>query len=238
MKRHTLLILVTILIAALVSCSYENTATVTIDTGIRQQAQLNWFDRVLAFLSLSQPLQADPVPGQLGIYYILINVSANDIATITREIPIETGTITLEVPAGNQRTFEVVAYNNGENLNRLYGGISKVDLSPGQNVNLNIQMGELFYIIDGNPYYYQNQSREWVIEIPAYKQYNPVAFKIYKMVNDQWVLEATITNFTSAFAFGVYTYTIKNLILNTAQYSYSLTGVNIYGEGDMYGISL
>ncbi|MDH7555081.1 MAG: hypothetical protein QHH74_15675, partial [Spirochaetota bacterium] len=183
------------------------------------------------------PLQADPVPGTVYVYSIIVNVTANDMETITRDVPLDTGRITLEVPAGSQRTFEVVGYDDGGN--RYYGGIATVDLSPGQQVNLNIEMGELFYIADGNPYYYQNQSQEWIIDFPAYKQYNPVAFNIYKMVNDQWVLETVITNFTSMVdQYNVYTYTIKNLILDTTNYSYSLSGVNIYGEGNIYDIYL
>lgn len=137
-------------IVAFVSCSYENTATVTIDTGIRQQAQLSLFDRVLAFFSLAQPLKADPVPS-LGytVSSIILTISASNMETIQEEIPLDTGKITLEVPAGSQRTFELLVYTpydlnyDDSTPDRYYGGIATVDLSPGQQVNLNIEIGEL-----------------------------------------------------------------------------------------------
>lgn len=135
-----------VLFIVLFACSYENTATVTIDTGIRQQAQLSWFDRVLAFFSIAQPLQADPVPAYVNFEEMMLNVTAPDIDTISlhfsyTEIVNNNGRITLEVPAGSQRTFEIVAGNGG--ASRIYGGITTVDLSPGQQVYLNIEMGLL-----------------------------------------------------------------------------------------------
>ncbi|MDH7555084.1 MAG: hypothetical protein QHH74_15690 [Spirochaetota bacterium] len=142
MKRFIACI-VCIGIVAFVSCSYENTATVTIDTGIRQQAQLGWFDRVLAMVGLVTPVQADPLPDPLysSITSIIVTVTASDMQTITAEIPLHTGKITLDIPAGSQRTFEVVGYDVGGFRN--YGGITTVDLSPGGHVALEIEIGEL-----------------------------------------------------------------------------------------------
>ncbi|NMB64636.1 MAG: hypothetical protein GYA16_07175 [Spirochaetes bacterium] len=146
MKRFIACI-VCIGIVAFVSCSYENTATVTIDTGIRHQAQLGWFDRVLAFFSLAQPLQADP-PIDLFFDELEINVTALDMDVISLrfnydQIVNNNGRINLDVPAGNQRTFEVVALAGSTFPERYYGGIATVDLSPGEHVALEIEIGKL-----------------------------------------------------------------------------------------------
>lgn len=242
MKRHTILMLVTILITALVSCSYENTATVTIDTGIRQQAQLNLFDRVLAFLSLSQPLQADPVPGPLVgqvINKIYVYITSSDIDTITKEIPLETGRITLEVPAGNQRTFTVVAgYQSvGANIfEKNYGGIITVDLSPGQQVNLNIEMGKLPII--NYPFYDTAYKR---IIINSNNNYDISAFVIYKTVNGVITKLNTVTNFTTNCSGECQYSFLYDLGDIDTEYCYEnavyISGVNKYGEGDNYGLS-
>ena len=228
----------------MLSCSYENTATVTIDTGIRKQAQLSLFDKVLAFFSLAQPLKADPPPQNYNFDALELNVTASDMSTITRRYAIEElynnyGKITLEVPAGNQRLFTVIAGNSeGEEIyNRIYGGIATVDLSPGQNVDLDIKMGELFYISDGNPYYYFDQEiQEFVIQFPAYDEYYPVAFKIYKEINNQLILERIITQFNVNYDYS-YIYTIR-YELDMQNNSYYLSGINQYGEGQKYIIYL
>ncbi|MEW6525833.1 MAG: hypothetical protein AB1444_04100 [Spirochaetota bacterium] len=233
MKRHTVLIIAIMVIATIVSCSYENTATVTIDTGIRQQAHLNWFGRVLALLSFSQPLQADPVPGlPYSITQIKLFIKASDMETIEESIPLDTGKITLEVPAGSQRTFEVVGYD--ESGYRYYGGITTVDLSPGQEVNLNIEMGELFDFTryDGSASYYQSQNQ---IIITAYTQINPnvIAFKLYrKPVGSNFAEEyyTTLTNIQFTMDQYSITYTIPaTLDLN---YNYLILSVTRYGESD------
>lgn len=231
MKRHTLLIAVVMIATAFVSCSYENTATVTIDTGIRAQAHINWFDRVLAFLSLSQPLQADPPP-ELDLSEIFINVTASDMQTITQEIPLDTGRITLEVPAGSQRTFEVVAGSG--NVSRIYGGIRTVDLSPGQQVNLEIEMGELFNISshDGSATY---DAQHNYILVTVYTQDNPyiIAFKLYrKPINSNFsdVYYVTINNFSFIINHDSLEYTIP-ITLET-NYDYYISAINQYGEGE------
>jgi len=61
MKRHTMLIVITLILAGMLSCSSGDTATVTIDTGIRQQAQLSMLDKLIAWITFSQAVKADPV---------------------------------------------------------------------------------------------------------------------------------------------------------------------------------
>lgn len=75
-------LIVIVLAFAMVSCSYENTATVTIDTGIRKQAQLSLFDRVLAWLTFANPVTADPVPGDVIFEELTLTVSASDMSSI------------------------------------------------------------------------------------------------------------------------------------------------------------
>lgn len=242
MKRHTILIMVTILIAALASCSYENTATVTIDTGIRQQAQLSWFDRLIAYLSFSQPLQADPVPGNVYFDVLELSITASDMSTITSRYTIEElinsyGKITVEVPSGSQRVFTIVAGNSegAEIYNKIYGGITTVDLSPGQEVNLNIEMGEL-PVID-NPFYdtYNN------ININTNKDYNILSFNIYRTVNGVLKGPIVIKNFTENCS-GECNYNF-NYFLGSQYEDYCdsnsvyISGVNKYGEGERMVLS-
>ncbi|MGB4269348.1 MAG: hypothetical protein WBK20_09220 [Spirochaetota bacterium] len=229
MKRQTSLLIIAILFAALISCSYENTATVTIDTGIRQQAQLSIWDTILAWITFSKPAKADPVPGQLGIESVLVKVSASDMQTIEQDIPLNTGKITLEVPAGSQRTFEVVAKD--DDYRRIYGGITTVDLSPGQQVTLNIEMGELISLNSFNPVFENNQ----ITFSLSLTNYNIIAFKLYRLPSDgaggDIEYLATFTNFSveGPHQDNNYTFTIP---ITLEQGTYYISAVNRYGEGD------
>ena len=144
-------LIVIVIVLAMAGCSYENTATVTIDTGIRKQAQLSLLDKVIAWFSLSKAVQADQPPAEVSFEELTLTVSTSDMSAITQtygysDIINNHGKITLEIPAGSQRTFEIVASRRemtGSFFPRYYGGIKTVDLSPGQNVDLDIQMGEL-----------------------------------------------------------------------------------------------
>ncbi len=237
MKRHTSLLVLTLLFTALISCSYENTATVTIDTGIRQQAQRSWIDHLLAWISFSRPVKADTPPDELYVDKISVTISASDMETITQSIPRDTGRITLEVPAGSQRTFEVVGNNTYYSAERFYGGITTLDLTAGQQVTLDIAMGKLFFINDGSYYYSSTNSTITITPNSSYN-YNPTAFKIYKDVNDTSILEYVVTGFsTQVDQYGDYSYTIENITLENGQ-TYFLSGVNQYGEGDKYPISM
>ncbi|HOM11213.1 MAG TPA: hypothetical protein PLV81_13805, partial [Spirochaetota bacterium] len=200
---------------------------------IRQQAQLSLFDRVLAFFSLSQPLQADPVLGNLPypVNLITVNVSAHDMVTITREIPLETGQITLEVPAGSQRTFEVVAGElavGAPVFSRYYGGITTLDLSPGQQVNLNIEMGKLVIVNEWDRSFDQNNSL--FIYINCNSPSSIIGFNIYLKINEQLILQDTVTEFDNPSS-GYYQFYYPSFNEEYVN-NYYLSGINKYGEGN------
>ena len=136
--------------AGFTGCAGGDMATVTISVshpGFVKTHTPSFFDRMLAFLSFSTRVEAGPPPVDFSVDYLTITVSAPDFETITRDIPLDTGQLTLEVPAGNNRTFTLVAFNDhGDGyITRDYGGIVTTDLSPGANVTLPIQMGPLPY---------------------------------------------------------------------------------------------
>ena len=227
MKRHTILIVITLILAGMLSCSSGDTATVTIDTGIRKQAQLTVWDKVLAWITLSQPVKADPVPIELyQIDSIAVTISASDMGTIKEAIQLETGRITLEVPAGSQRTFEVVATT--PDYPRFYGGIATVDLSAGQQVALNIEMGELVNIYSW-VYNHNDQNIEIDIQSPT----NVNGFKIYRENNGQYVLIDTITTFSNPDPLNPNHYRFVDPGFGDGnQDAYYISGINEYGEGE------
>ncbi|HSV95631.1 MAG TPA: hypothetical protein VLM75_01725 [Spirochaetota bacterium] len=124
----------------LTGCAGGDMATVTIRVG-NQLAKADMpsvVDRIIAFLSLSSRVQADPVP--FDVYDVSLMVSGAGMASITRNIP-ESGELTLDVPSGAARTFTVVGYD--EVGYRYMGGITTRDLSPGESTTISIQMGYL-----------------------------------------------------------------------------------------------
>ena len=251
MKRNTIIFITLLTIITMLSCSYENTATVTIDTGIRKQAQLSLFDKVLAFFSLAQPLKADPPPQNYNFDALELNVTASDMSTITRRYAIEElynnyGKITLEVPAGNQRLFTVIAGNSeGEEIyNRIYGGIATVDLSPGQNVDLDIKMGEL----NNKFYYFYYYVETKTMDTQFYEIEDPtadiVAFKIYQSDDYSYsneTLFAVITQWEKNFDGEGWTITISKelpgLDADPNTKYYRISNVNQYGEGNRIEIT-
>ena len=236
MKRNTIIFITLIAVITMLSCSYENTATVTIDTGIRKQAQLSLIDKFIAWFSLSQPLQADQPPANVSFEELTLTVSASDMSTITQtygysDIINNNGKITLEIPAGSQRTFEVVAGNGGNS--RIYGGIATVDLSPEQNVNLDIQMGELTIV---TPYWISSNNN---IEIQCNRYYpQPIFFKVYQYIigaSPIYILIDTVA--ASSLSREVNTEQIKYYYSNSAINSdnfgqFDISAVNQYGEGE------
>jgi len=239
MKRHTMVIVITLIVAGMLSCSSGDTATVTIDTGIRKQAQLTVWDKVLAWITLSQPVKADPVPSELvgQINSIEVTISASDMGTITETIPTTTGRITLDVPAGSQRTFEVVALDS--DYRRFYGGIATVDLSAGQQVTLNIEMGKLTIVEPHWDYY--THSNVNIIYNTDYPE--PQYFKVYKNVGDPeqiFVLFDTIlsSSLPSEPGEGQTTYFYTNSTINEGNYvKFYISAVSKYGEGERNQIS-
>ncbi|MEJ5361556.1 MAG: hypothetical protein WHV26_05785 [Spirochaetota bacterium] len=234
MKRQTSLLIIAILFAALISCSYENTATVTIDTGIRQQAHLSIWDKILAWVTFSKPLQADQPPQYVYFVSLSINVSAPDMNTISQsfqysDILNNNGKIKIEVIAGSQRKFEIIAYDYyNDSLMRKYGGITTVDLSPGQQVTLNIEMGELINIYSDITY---DNSLITIYSVQLANN-NIIAFKLYRQpTGGDSVYFATLTNFSveGPDQYNNYTFTIP--IMLESGFSYYISAVNPYGEG-------
>ncbi len=134
--------------SGLAGCAGGEMATVTIDVGHPGFAKAHTpsvFDRMLAFLSFSTRVEAEPPPVDFSVDYLSITVSAPDFETITRDIPLDTGQLTLEVPAGNNRTFTLVAFNDhGDGyITRDYGGIVTTNLQGGATITLPITMGSL-----------------------------------------------------------------------------------------------
>lgn len=143
-SRHLFVLAIAVLFITLTGCAMEGgTARVTIDTGLGNPTaihQVSIFDRILAFLSYSTAAQADPAPGTVDS--ITISVTGDGVSGMTNiPIPRETGRITLEVPAGSNRTFTVIGWD--PTPARLYGGIKTVDLAGGMSTNLTIKMGLL-----------------------------------------------------------------------------------------------
>ena len=145
--RYILLVLLAYVLLAFTACSQSDTATVTIDTGLRQQVSagpIPLLDRVLAFLSFSARAQADPPIG-LSIERITVTISGPGMTTLNGiEIPLDTGKKTIEVPAGVDRTFTVIGWQysgQGDIYFRDFGGVETTDLSPGASVELTIHHG-------------------------------------------------------------------------------------------------
>ncbi|HSV95630.1 MAG TPA: hypothetical protein VLM75_01720 [Spirochaetota bacterium] len=124
-------------------CAGGDMATVTINIGnhVAKVDRPSIVDRILAFLTFSTRLQADPP----SVFFnrIDLTVSGAGMRTIDRTIPTDTGEITLDMPSGPARVFTIVGYDDADS--RLMGGIATKDLAAGENVTIPIQMGELPY---------------------------------------------------------------------------------------------
>lgn len=134
--------------AGFAGCTGGDMATVTINVGHPGFAKTHtpsFFDRMLSFLSFGARAEAGPAPLDFSIDLMTISVSAPDFETITRDIPLETGQLTLDVPAGNNRYFTLVAFNDhGDGyITRDYGGIVTTNLQGGSSVILTISMENL-----------------------------------------------------------------------------------------------
>ena len=226
MKRNTIILLIIFVIATMVSCNHEDMAKVTIYTGL-QQARISFIDKVIALISMSSPVKALPAP--TDVTSMTVTVTAPDMLPITMPIPLATGSLTFEVPAGNARTFTVVAYitaGAGAPIQkRQYGGITVANLSPGENKDLLIEMGELFIIPEGYVTY-----TDYQISFSTNKDYHPLAFNIYQEVGNQWIFYTrldiatfTITHNTPDY----YSYTSTHIDLPSG--TYGIAGVNKYG---------
>jgi len=228
MKRNTIILLIIFVIATMLSCNHEDMAKVTIYTGL-QQARISFIDKVIALISMSSPVKALPAP--TDVTSMTVTVTAPDMLPITMPIPLATGSLTFEVPAGNARTFTVVAYiTAGAGAKRQYGGITVANLSPGENKDLLIEMGELFTSPPNyNPSYYYGQ-----ITLFANKDYHPLAFNIYQYVDNQWIFYTRLDLFTMIFDTYTGYFQITITIDTLSPGTYGIAGVNKYGEGEMY----
>ena len=132
--------------AAVTGCAGGDMATVTVSIGnITAKAEKpSIVDRILAFLTFSTRLQADPP----SVFFnrIDLTVSGAGMETIERIIPTDTGEITLDVPSGPKRVFTIVGYDDGDS--RIMGGITSKDLAPGASETIFITMGNLIQMPD------------------------------------------------------------------------------------------
>lgn len=223
------------------ACGYQSdTASVTINLGHQQQAALektSIFDRFLAFITLSTRLEAEPPAFPQSIYAILLTVSGPGMTDVNRSFErseIDTGKVTIDVPAGDARTFTVVALVQWEDETptRDYGGISTVNLSPGGQ-SISIQMGDLPFPPTGiSPSRTSNQQAvpfnyvSWDGADPG----EVIGYHVYRSSSETgtFVRIATVPNPGLASAPFVEDYAIDEQII----YWYKVSGYNSFGEGD------
>lgn len=129
-------------------CAGGDTATVTINTGIHRQAsaaEATLFERLLAMLRPGTTVYAESaISYDDNIAILNVTISGPGMSVIKKDIPLETGILSVDVPSGPARVFMVVAYYDyGEGTERIYGGISTKDLAAGESVIIPIQMGNL-----------------------------------------------------------------------------------------------
>ncbi len=238
-----------LLIAALAlfaGCSMSgDTATVTINTGLHQQAaiqKISVFDRILAYLSFSTKAQADPPSSDILPYvdFLKLSITGPGMSAMQDiDIPNSTGKITLEVPAGSSRVFTIVAFDDDGlgNITRSYGGISTVDLTPGDSVNLNINMGQLpeppdyFNPTSGSPSGVLLRWRYSDIPEPA----DLIGFIVYRSHDNILpyipIAEGRKEDF---FVISEYQYLDLEGIHGSSVYDYyKIRATNPYGEGDL-----
>ncbi len=92
--------------------------------------------------------QTGPVPNAVAhfalekspsdVSYIAITVAGPEMRTINSTFPAGTTVITMEVPAGENRTFVIGAYETGDQL--IYSGSAAVDLAPGEIKSIEMHM--------------------------------------------------------------------------------------------------
>ncbi|MBN2041127.1 MAG: hypothetical protein JW864_13875 [Spirochaetes bacterium] len=117
MKKISAILIICVLSifpAACNSLNDSNTATVTIDTGIR----------------------TSKAAAPSDVTDIAVTVSGEGMATMTRSIPADTGMRTFEVPVGTARLFAVTA--SGQTFK--YLGSATYDIVENEEVNINITM--------------------------------------------------------------------------------------------------
>lgn len=243
-RRHPILaisIAAVLALGLIAGCGYQSdTASVTINLGHQQQAALektSIFDRFLAFITLSTRLEAEPPAFPQSIYAILLTVSGPGMTDVNRSFErseIDTGKVTIDVPAGDARTFTVVALVQWEDETptRDYGGISTVNLSPGGQ-SISIQMGDLPLPPTGlSPSRTSNQQAvpfnyvSWDGADPG----QVTGYHVYRAASETgtYVRIGTVTNPGPAASAYIEDYAINEQNI----YWYKVSGYNVYGEGD------
>ncbi|MDY6934605.1 MAG: hypothetical protein SVZ03_10350 [Spirochaetota bacterium] len=134
-----LVIILCVLIYLGSSCTTNNEecTIVTIDVGLKGHGSLisSILNRVLSSIPLfNTKAFADPPDDITGI---AITISGSGMNTIQTTIPVETGILTLEVPSGSARQFQVLAETSSE---AYYSGSAQQDLAGGMNVTVSIAM--------------------------------------------------------------------------------------------------
>ncbi len=131
-------------------CAGGDTATVTINTGIHRQAsaaEATLFERFLAFLHPGTTAYAESaISFDDAIEILNVTITGPGMSVIKKDIPLDTGILSVDVPSGPARIFTVVAYydyGEEEGTERKYGGIATKDLAAGESVIIPIQMGNL-----------------------------------------------------------------------------------------------
>ncbi|TAL38504.1 MAG: hypothetical protein EPN93_04650 [Spirochaetes bacterium] len=138
------------LLALVPACSDTNTARVTIVIGDLATAKAETPSIIDRFLMLfgtrAEAVSAPPWPSTHldSDIDITLTIEAPDIETITAHIPTDTSTFTTELPAGAARKLTVVSmtkssYSTNPDYEN-FGGMSVIDLSPGDDVTVHITM--------------------------------------------------------------------------------------------------
>lgn len=210
-------------------CAGGDTATVTIRVG-NQLAKADTpsvIDRIIALLSMSSRLQADP-PGAYDIVQIELTVSGAGMDSIVKAIPTSTGELTLEIPSGPARVFTVVGLDS--DFLRYMGGIVTRDIAPGENTTIPIQMGQLPgkpEISDIIQYPHPPQVIITVTDGTAYRIYRTAGFSSYP--SDWGAYYPIGTTTTNIF--------IETSAILYRYYRYRVSALNEYGESDIGGSS-
>ncbi len=135
----------------LAGCVGGDMATVTIKINhpnFDQTYSPSFFDRVIAFFSLSSRAEAGNLPQGLEFERIRLFVTGPTIAPIRTQIPMSEGAITLSVPSGKNILFRVKADGMGgiDNPTYDYAGEFTTTLVPGESKEIAIEMRPAIYM--------------------------------------------------------------------------------------------
>jgi len=224
-------------------CAGGDMAKVTINIGnhVAKTDRPSIVDRILAFLTFSTRLQADPP----SVFFKRIDlaVSGTGMETIERTIPTDTGEITLDVPSGPKRVFTIVGYDDGDS--RIMGGIATKDLTPGGNEIISIMMGDLPFAPDfvngssatGGPvtitWYYTDYSDP--AGLVGFRIYRAPDTQSYTNPNDPSLIYLPVAigrkeNFGDNFGYELI-FPASGLTPNRYLY-FGVAAINQYGEGE------